>query len=213
MFANKSILFLAPHTDDVELGCGGTLVRALEEGARVFVAAFSTAQEALPEGVEADSLKNEFYRALHDVLGLPNENLFTFNYPVRRLSYHRQDVLEDLLSLKREICPSVVFIPSGNDLHQDHQVLHNEALRAYKELTIFGYELPWNHIEFSAQAFIILKEKHIQMKWKALEQYKTQIDLKRPYFSYQFIESLARIRGVQIKEEYAEAFELIRAKI
>lgn len=210
---NQRILFIAPHTDDVELGCGATIARFIDEEADIFIAAFSTAEESLPEGVEQGTLRKEFINATNGILKLPLDRLFVYDYPVRRLSYHRQDVLEDLTKLKRSVKPDIVFTPSGKDLHQDHQVLHNEALRAFKDITLFGYELPWNHIEFSAQAFVVLQEKHIQKKWEALQQYQTQIELKRPYFTYEFIESLARIRGIQVKEKYAEAFEVIRAKI
>jgi len=46
----RRVLVLAPHTDDAELGCGGTIARLLTDGADVFVAAFSTAEESLPPG-------------------------------------------------------------------------------------------------------------------------------------------------------------------
>jgi len=213
MYRGKRVLFIAPHTDDVELGCGATMARLIEEEIDIFVAAFSTAEESLPDGVEPGTLKREFMNAACKVLSIPEERLYIYDYPVRRLSYHRQEVLEDLVKLKKNIEPDIVFTPSGNDLHQDHQVLYNEALRAFKDKTLFGYELPWNHIEFSAQAFVVLREYHIRKKWEALQQYKTQLEMKRPYFSYEFVESLARIRGIQVKENYAEAFEIIRTKI
>lgn len=213
MLQENRVLFLAPHTDDVELGCGGTIARYIEEGLKIYIAVFSTAEESLPEGLAKDTLRNEFLNSTNGLLKIPLEQLFIHNYPVRKLSYHRQDVLEDLVRIKRTIQPNMVFVPSGNDMHQDHQTLHNEALRAFKEVTMFGYELPWNHINFSAQAFIVLKEHHIKKKWEMMQQYKTQLDLQRTYFSYEFIESLARVRGVQVKEDFAEAFEVIRAKV
>lgn len=213
MNIGKRLLFLAPHTDDVELGCGGTLARVIEEEAEIYVSAFSTAEQSLPEGAPAGRLREEFLSAMTQVLEIPKERVRTYDYPVRRLSYYRQEVLEDLVQLKKDINPDIVFIPSGHDLHQDHQVLHNEALRAFKEISLLGYELPWNHIDFSAQAFIVLQPHHIQKKWEALQQYKTQLELGRPYFTYEFVESLAKIRGLQIKTEYAEVFEVIRAKL
>jgi LmbE family N-acetylglucosaminyl deacetylase len=77
---------------------------------------------------------------------------------------------------------------------------------------VWGYELPWNHIRFSAQAFVTLERSDVETKWEALKAYKSQLELKRPYFSWEFVESLARIRGVQVKAEYAEAFEVVRVK-
>ena len=63
-FCDKKILFLAPHTDDVELGCGATLARCLEEGANVHVAVFSTASASLPGGYVKNALELEFVAAM-----------------------------------------------------------------------------------------------------------------------------------------------------
>ena len=208
MKANR-ILALAPHTDDVELGCGGTIARLVEEGKEVFVAVFSTAQESVPAGAPATILKDEFFRAI-PYLGVPAQNLHVFDYPVRRLNYHRQDVLEHLVKLRREIKPELVFLPSGQDLHQDHQVVHNEGLRAFKDISILGYELPWNHINFAAQAFFSLEPRHLEKKNEALKEYKTQLELGRVYFQPDFMRSLAQVRGAQIKVPLAEAFEVLR---
>jgi LmbE family N-acetylglucosaminyl deacetylase len=106
----------------------------------------------------------------------------------------------------------MVFLPSANDLHQDHQVLNAEGLRCFKDMTVWGYELPWNNIGFPAQAFVTLEPCDLQAKWEALQAYKSQFELTRPYFSREFIEGLARVRGVQVKSPYAEAFEVMRLK-
>lgn len=212
MFKDKKILFLAPHTDDVELGCGATLARALEEGAEVHVAAFSTAKQSLPDDAEDNQLEVEF-RAAMKTYGLQKEGIYVYDFEVRKLNYHRQEVLEILVDLKKSIDPDWVFLPSGNDLHQDHQVLYNEGLRAFKERTVWGYELPWNHISFDAQGFIKLEERHINKKWEAMQEYKSQLAYQRPYFDLTFIIGLARMRGMQVKEKYAEAFEVLRIKL
>ena len=115
------------------------------------------------------------------------------------------------MQLGQEIAPEWVVIPSGSDLHQDHATIHDEALRAFKHKTVLGYELPWNHITFCASAFVTLERRHIDRKWEALTCYASQLELGRPYFTKEFHESLARVRGLQVKNDWAEAFELIRA--
>jgi LmbE family N-acetylglucosaminyl deacetylase len=145
-------------------------------------------------------------------LGIPHDNALVFGYPVRRLSYYRQELLEELVKLRKQIDPNMVFLPSSSDLHQDHQVLNAEGLRCFKDMTIWGYELPWNNIGFPAQAFVTLKRCEVQAKWEALQTYKSQFELGRPYFSWEFIEGLARVRGVQVKTPYAEAFEVMRIR-
>jgi N-acetylglucosamine malate deacetylase 1 len=208
---DQRVLVLAPHTDDAELGCGATLTRLLEVGSEVFVAAFSTAEESLPPGTSPDTLRDEFLESMR-LLGVPEENTLVYGYPVRRLSYYRQEVLEELVKVRKKLDPTVAFVPSASDLHQDHQVLHSEGLRVFKDVTVWGYELPWNHITFSAQAFVTLKLCNVEAKWRALKAYQSQIRLGRPYFSWDFIQGLARVRGVQVNAEYAEAFEVVRIR-
>jgi LmbE family N-acetylglucosaminyl deacetylase len=211
LMSSKRVLVLAPHTDDAELGCGGTIARLLKDGADIFVAAFSTAEESLPPGAAPTRLRDEFLSAMQS-LGIPPDKTFVFGYPVRRLSYYRQELLEELVKLRNQVNPNMVFLPSASDLHQDHQVLNAEGLRCFKDMTVWGYELPWNNIGFPAQAFVTLERCDLQMKWEALQAYKSQFELARPYFSWEFIEGLARVRGVQVKAPYAEAFEVMRLK-
>ena len=73
-----------------------------------------------------------------------------------------------------------------------------------------GYELPWNHITFSASAFVTLDKRHLDKKWDALTKYTSQLEMGRAYFTKEFHESLAKVRGLQVKHDWAEAFELIR---
>ena len=208
----RRALVLAPHTDDAELGCGGTLARLLENGTEVHAMVFSTASDSLPADRPPDTLKQEFFAAA-DALGLEREQCYVYDYTVRRLSYSRQEVLEEMVRVRRQVEPDLVLLPSGHDLHQDHQVVHTEGLRAFKDVTVLGYELPWNHISFDAQAFVTLEPRHLDAKWAALQAYRSQFELGRPYFSRSFIEGLARVRGTQVKVEIAEAFEVMRIKL
>lgn len=207
----QTVLALGPHTDDVELGAGGTIARLIDKGAMVHVAAFSTAEETLPPGAPSDTLEIECRNATA-VLGVPPENVITYHYPVRRLSYYRQEVLEELVALRRKLAPQLVLLPSQHDIHQDHQVLWAEGVRAFKNMLLLGYELPWNHLMFSPQGFMVLERSHVERKWQALQEYESQMELRRPYFTQAFTEGLAKVRGAMVGAEWAEAFEVVRAK-
>jgi LmbE family N-acetylglucosaminyl deacetylase len=207
----RRVLVLSPHTDDAELGCGGTIVRLLAMGAEISVAAFSLAKESLPSGSAPDRLGSEFLCAMK-TFGIDPQRTLVYDFPVRRFSHQRQELLDELVELRRKFKPEVVFVTSSTDVHQDHQVLHNEALRTFKDNTLWGYELPWNSLRFTPQAFVILKQEHLDCKWAALEAYKSQIELRRPYFSKEFIQGLAMVRGMQVRAQYAEAFEVVRVK-
>ena len=158
MISPQRVLVMSPHTDDAELGCGGTMARWISEGAEIFTAVFSTAELSLPPGSKPYRLKDECHLAL-DELGVPKENRFIYDFPVRELGYHRQEVLEEMVKLARIVEPEVVLVPSGADLHQDHAVVHQESVRAFRFTTMLGYELPWNHITFSTTAFVVLHRR------------------------------------------------------
>ncbi|MGV8058421.1 MAG: PIG-L deacetylase family protein [Smithellaceae bacterium] len=203
----RKILILAAHTDDGEFGCGGSTARFIQQGDEIYYAAFSTAEESVPDPWPKDILRTEVKEATRR-LGIPQDNVFIFNFKVRKLGYHRQEILEELVKIKNDLCPDLVFLPSSNDLHQDHSTISTEGIRAFKTTTILGYEIPWNNIKFHAQAFIILSEENINTKLNALDAYNSQ--KSRSYANEEFIRSLARMRGVQIGSKYAEAFEVIR---
>lgn len=203
----KKILVLAPHTDDGELGCGGTISKLVEQGNEVFYVAFSTCEESVPQGFPKDVLSKELKEAVKQ-LGVKRENLFILDFKVRLFKENRQSLLDEMIKLNRQINPDIVFAPSIHDIHQDHSAVAEEAMRAFKRTTIFCYEVPWNHYTFNNQSFSILEKKHIDNKIQALSCYNSQAS--RNYFSREFIESNATVHGVQIGSTYAEVFEVVR---
>lgn len=203
----KRILVLAPHTDDGEFGCGGTIAKFIEEGHDVYYAAFSACQQSVLPQFPSDILITEV-KAATKVLGIQPEHLILFDYDVRTFGYRRQDILDDLIKLRAEIKPELIFMPDLQDVHQDHATIATEGLRAFKFSSIMSYELPWNNLSFSTSSFVHLKEEHVQTKVNALNEYQSQAH--RPYSDEDFLRSVARTRGVQIGTKYAEAFNVVR---
>jgi N-acetylglucosamine malate deacetylase 1 len=206
----KKVLVLAPHTDDMELGCGATVNRLIEEGHDVYCAAFSACQQSVLSDFPSDILITEIKES-SDVLGLPPQNLILYDYNVRTFNFHRQEILDHILELKRDINPELVFIPSLTDIHQDHYTIAHESFRAFKFSTLLSYELPWNNLSFVTSCFYTLSEENVQKKVDAIACYKSQAH--RMYANENFVRSLATIRGVQINQKYAECFEVIRTII
>jgi LmbE family N-acetylglucosaminyl deacetylase len=204
---NKKVLVLAPHTDDAEFGCGGTISKLIEQGNEVFCAAFSACEQSVLKHFPKDILITEIKEATKELSLLP-ENLFLYNYEVRTFNYRRQEILQDLINLRTQINPDIIFIPSLNDIHQDHFTIAQEGLRAFKNSTILCYEVPWNNLNFNTTVFFILSEKHMQDKCNALAKYKSQAH--RSYANADFLMSLAKVRGTQISSQYAECFEVLR---
>ncbi len=199
-------LVIAAHTDD-EFGCAGLIGRLVEQGTEVHVVCFSWCEESVPEGYERDVLKHES-RAAMDTLGIEPERFRLRDYAVRHFPSHRQEVLEELVALRREIEPDLILLPSPGDIHQDHSVVAHEGIRAFKHATVLGYELPMNTISFQHACFVPLEERHIELKIAHAACYASQ--QHRPYMNPEFIRGLALVRGVQINRAAAEAYEVVR---
>ncbi|GAB4335099.1 MAG: PIG-L family deacetylase [Calditrichia bacterium] len=206
----ERVLILSPHTDDAELGCGGTLSKFIEEGKNILWVVFSTAEESLPAGMPKNMLQEEFL-CVTKKLGLKKDQYIINNFRVRRLHEKRQEILEMLIQIRSKFKPDLIIGPSLNDFHQDHAIVAREMIRAFKmSSSIICYELPWNHITFTNQLFFRLDKSHIEKKNELLKCYHSQLIKSRSYFSEDFITGLARTRGTQINCDYAEAFEVIR---
>ena len=202
-----NVLVLAPHTDDGEFGCGGTMARFIENGVRITYAAFSTAAKSVPDGFPKDVLKHEV-RAATGVLGIPEKDLRVYDFEVRTFPTVRQDILEEMILLQQEIDPDCVLLPALVDLHQDHKTIAEEGLRAFKRTTVMAYEIPWNNLNFSHQAYVRLEDRHVEKKVEALACYASQGH--RNYTREDYIRNVALTRGVNVGCEFAEVFEVYR---
>jgi LmbE family N-acetylglucosaminyl deacetylase len=203
----ERVLVLAPHTDDGEFGCGGTMVRLVEGGVDVRYMAFSIATKSLPEGFPPDTLAREVREATTE-LGIPSDNLIVHDFPVRTFPERRQDILELLIAAWEDWRPDAVFQPSLHDVHQDHQVVAAEGLRAFKRTTVLGYEIPWNNLDFSYQAYFALTEAQVERKVSALARYASQ--QHRRYSDPEYIRNVARTHGINVNRDYAEVFQVYR---
>jgi N-acetylglucosamine malate deacetylase 1 len=203
----ERVLVLAPHTDDGEFGAGGTMARLVEAGVEVRYVAFSIATRSLPDGFPPDTLANEVREATSE-LGIPPERLTVHDFDVRTFPQHRQDILELLVGLWEEWRPDAVFMPSASDVHQDHQTIAAEGLRAFKRTTLLGYEIPWNNYDFSYQWYFSLDRRHVERKVAALEKYASQ--QHRRYANAEYVWNVARTHGINVNREYAEVFQVYR---
>ena len=202
-----NVLILAPHTDDGEFGCGATIAKLIEEGNEVFYAAFSACKQSVRSDLPTNILEVEVKDATKE-LGIPEDHLLLFDYDVRTFNYRRQEILDDILRVREITKPELVFMPSTNDIHQDHYTIAFEGIRAFKNSTILCYEVPWNNFMFHTTAFQVITEQQLQTKINAIAKYKSQ--LGRPYANADFIRSLAKTRGIQIGKDFAEVFEVVR---
>lgn len=207
MKTSSTILILAPHTDDGEFGCGGTIARYVAKGARPIYVAFSAAEQSVLPHLPRNILRTEVRKAT-GALGVAEEDCLVLDFEVRRFPELRQKILDKMIELNRRYEPDLVFLPSANDTHQDHQTIAQEGFRAFKRTTMLGYEVPWNNLDFRTSCFVELSDEQLEAKVRAVGMYESQ--KHRSYADPEFIRSLALTRGVQIGKRYAEAFEVVR---
>lgn len=192
------ILLIGAHTDDVELGCGASIPYLQRRGHELFHVVFSHITQT------SDTLYEEWGKSM-EVLGLLNKCV-NYSYITRIFHENRNEILNNLYYLKKDFNPHLVFTHSPTDRHQDHQVVAQETLRCFNDVSVLFYELPWNDISFSPNVFIETNPEYLDIKMQALTCYKSQIDLNRHYFKSTFISGQARMRGVQAGVVLAEAF-------
>lgn len=203
MNIGNEILYLAPHADD-EVSGAGTLSKMIENGRNISLMVFSYAEISIPDGYPPNVLHIELEKSMK-ILGI--SNLISKDFPTRRFPEYRQEILEDLVSLRKLINPDVVFVPSTYDIHQDHQTITQEAIRAF-DCTILGYEVPHKVMPSDHLCYIKMTSRHLEKKMQVINCYESQ-DF-RGAWDEEMIRGLARIRGRQIHGLYAEAFEVIR---
>lgn len=200
----KRVLVLSPHPDDADFGAGGFIHQLLEQNVEVTWVVFSSCDESLPSGFEPGTAVKEFVdMAVHHTV-----TSIILDYPVREFPQHRQSILDSLCEIGRLYRPELVLTPCLGDLHQDHSTIAQEAFRAFKYVSILGYEIFWNNTCFSPNYFVPLSRQEMEGKWGMCSHYKSQ--LFKGKIHKEIVFSLAEVRGSMINRPYAEAYEVIR---
>jgi N-acetylglucosamine malate deacetylase 1 len=208
------VLLLNAHADDCEYGCGGTVARLSEEGHLMQYIAFSGSEESVPKELPSDILRKEVLEATKE-LGVPAANVSVLRFKTRYFPRDRQNILEEMVRIKREFEPEIVLAPSLSDNHQDHKVIAEEALRAFRQSSIWHFEIPYKSLVFNPTLYIELSEDQLARKVRAVQCYRSQLIRKglnngSAYFTHQYIEANALFRGQQMGGTYAESFEISR---
>ena len=143
------ILVLAPHTDDGELGAGASIARWAAEGHDIHYVAFSACQASFPTA--GRGCPGRRGGRGHQGAGHTLRELRVLDFEVRRFHQERQEILQAMVDLNRELAPELVLMPTVQDLHQDHQVVATEGLRAFKARSVLAYEIAWNNIRSASR--------------------------------------------------------------
>lgn len=201
-FYGKRILFVGAHPDDIELGCGALLANVVDK-ADVLCLTLSDNQ-ANPE---LSGLVEEHYHSMA-VLGVPRESVLLESFETRNFARDRQRILEYLYELNRDHHPEIVFVHSSADIHQDHGVVTQEALRAFRGTSVLGFDVIRSSYGFFPNFLVEVQPEDVERKLEALAEYKTYA--QRYYFDPELIKATLVRHGALAERPFAEGFDILR---
>lgn len=190
------VLAIGAHPDDIEIGCGGTLLR-LRERAGVEIRTLIVTgtpdrqKEALAAAVAFGAAEPPIFGGLRDTR-LPAD----------------WDEVKDALHAFRDLHPNpaIVFVPRADDAHQDHALLGRLAPTAWRGALILHFEIPkWDGDFGRPNVYVPLSAETAHLKVSLLnEVFPSQH--ARDWWDDEFFLGLMRLRGAETQERYAEAF-------
>ncbi len=201
-FFGRRVCFIGAHQDDIELG-GGPLNSHIAPQTEVRCMTLSDNQK----NPALRNVVTEHYASMA-VLGLPKENVTVAQFETRRFPHARQEILEYLITLNRDFHPDIIFTHTKNDLHQDHATVTEECLRAFRGVTVLGFDVLRSSYGFFPNFLVEVQEEDLQKKLAALAQYKTYES--KYYFDPQITRATLIRHGALAERPYAEGFDILR---
>lgn len=201
-FFGKRVLFLGAHPDDIELGCGA-LLHQIARQTEVLCVTLSDNQK----NPDLKNIVNEHYEAMA-VLGVPRERIVLGPFTTRVFHDARQEILEYFLRLRKEFAPDLIFVHSKQDVHQDHLTMTDEALRAFRGITVLGFDVVRSSYGFFPHFLVDVTEEDVNKKIEALSKYETYRD--RYYFNSELTRSIMVRHGALAERPFAEGFDILR---
>jgi LmbE family N-acetylglucosaminyl deacetylase len=195
------VLCLGAHSDDIEIGCGGTILRLIAEGWKLDVrwVVFCSNET---RGEEARGSAKDF------LAGVDQHSISIERFRDGFLPYSGPPVKEHFEELKKETSPDVIFTHTRADLHQDHRLMCELTWNTFRDHLILEYEIPKFDGDLGLPNFFVhLDEKVARRKVELLmKHFGTQ--RSKHWFTEDTFLGLMRLRGVESRSltHYAEGF-------
>jgi LmbE family N-acetylglucosaminyl deacetylase len=194
-------LFLGAHSDDIELGCGGTVLRLAEDGQDLDFYWVVFAASPLRR-TEAESSASAFLKKVR------KKEVIIKNFKESFFPYVGSEIKGFFEDLKRSVTPDVVFTHFQHDLHQDHRVISELTWNTFRDHFILEYEIVKYDGDLGhPNVFVHLSEEIIARKCNLLiDHFKSQ--LSHHWFTEETFRAILRLRGIEsnASDKYAEAF-------
>jgi len=202
------LLCLGAHCDDIEIGCGGTILNLIGSARKIDVywVVFSSDEQRKSEALKcADAfLKN-----------VASSNVIVHAFRDGFLPYHGAEIKESFEQLKTEYSPDLILTHYRHDLHQDHRLISELTWNTFRDHLILEYEIPKYDGDFGApNLFVSLDEAVCRRKIDyILDAYESQRE--KHWFSRDLFSAILRLRGMEANSSsgYAEAFYCRKANL
>jgi LmbE family N-acetylglucosaminyl deacetylase len=197
----KRILALGAHPDDIEIGCGGTILRLVAEHSSLEVSwvVFSSTPERTAEARAS---------AAAFLAGVRTTKVVIRDYRDGFLPYSGSAVKDEFEALKREFSPDLVFTHYREDRHQDHRLISDLTWNTWRDHFILEYEIPKYDGDFgSPNFFASLPAPTLDRKIGLIMKHFVS-QAAKPWFTADVFRAVARIRGMEsaAPEGFAEGF-------
>jgi LmbE family N-acetylglucosaminyl deacetylase len=195
------VLAIGCHADDIEIGCGGTLLTLLEQRDDVSVTWVVLAAAGDRAG-EAEASARSF------LAGARESNVIVESFRDGFLPYLGPSVKESFERLKSDVEPDLILTHTESDQHQDHRLVAELTWNTFRRHLIFEYEIPkYDGDLVNPGVFVPLSEETAQRKVALLHEHFVSQGAKH-WFDEELFLGLLRLRGMQANEptRYAEAF-------
>ena len=200
-----SVLAVGAHPDDIEIGAGGTLL-GLAEAQRGLRAYYLVLTGSPERQLEARNAAAAFLPAAHLTVRL--HDLSEGRFPA--LWGQVKEVLEDVA---RSYTPDLVIAPQLGDAHQDHRTIAEVVPTVFRDQLHLGYEIPKWDGDFSRPAVYVPLSAEVARRKTELLHKCFPSQSGRDWFDDEVFLGLARLRGMECRAPYAEAFTCAKSLI
>jgi LmbE family N-acetylglucosaminyl deacetylase len=149
----------------------------------------------------------EHFKAMA-ALGVTKDKVVLGQFTTRIFQDARQDILEYFLKLRNDFKPDIIFVHSKQDVHQDHNTMTDESLRAFRGITLLGFDVVRSSYGFFPNFLVEVSEEDVNAKIEALSQYETYRD--KYYFNSELTRSIMVRHGALAEVPFAEGFDILR---
>ncbi|HKU90458.1 MAG TPA: PIG-L deacetylase family protein [Steroidobacteraceae bacterium] len=194
------VLFLGAHSDDIEIGCGATVLRLVEEFPQVEITwvVLSAENERRAEAEASAAAFLGKHRRRRVLIQDFRGSFFPY----------QGEALKSYVETLKEVRPDIVFTHYRHDLHQDHRIVNELTWNTFRNQRIFEYEIPKFDGDLGVPNFFIpVKRAHVDRKSRLLLKHFAS-QRNKHWFTDELFRSLPRLRGMECATatNFAEAF-------